>query len=86
MAIGETHSVELSSADLMTLRAGLSAYLREFARHWELDGGATHPAEEWQQVQRHVGELMWRLEEAGVSPDPMIVHSAEAVEPRHQDS
>ena len=85
MEMGETHSVELSTADLMTIRAGLNAYLRAFARHRELDGGATHPDEEWQQVQRHVGELIWRLEEAGVSPDTMIVHSEEAVEPRHQD-
>jgi hypothetical protein len=86
METGETHSLELSSADLMTLRAGLRAYLREFARHRELDGGATHPEEEWQQVQRQVGELIWRLEEAGVSPDTMIVHSEEAVKPWHQGS
>ena len=86
MEMGEARSVELSGADLMTLRAGLSAYLREFARHRELDGGATHPEEEWQQVQRQVGELIRRLEETGVSPATMIVHSEEAVEPRHQDS
>lgn len=86
MGMGETRSVELSGADLMTLRAGLSAYLGEFARHRELDGGAAHPEEEWQQVQRQVGELIRRLEEAGVSPATMIVHSEEAVEPRHRDS
>ena len=84
--MGRTHSVELSSADLMTLRAGLNAYLREFARHRDLDGCATHPEDEWQQVQRHVGELIWRLEEAGVQPDTRIVHSTEAVEPRHRNS
>lgn len=65
----------------MMLGAGLRAYLSTFSQHREVDGGATHPDSEWQQLKRDIGELIWRLEEAGVEPGTRIVHSAEAVEP-----
>jgi hypothetical protein len=44
----DQHQLWLSTDDIMTLRVGLTAYLREFARHRAEDGGATHPEEEWQ--------------------------------------
>ncbi|WP_324277248.1 hypothetical protein [Blastococcus brunescens] len=77
-----TYSVTLSGYELMTLQAGLKAYLRAFAEHRELGGGATHPVEEWQRLQRHVGELIWRLEDAGAESSGRVIHSDEAVEPR----
>lgn len=80
-----TYSVTLSGYDLMTLRAGLKAYLRAFAEHRELDGGATHPDDEWQRLQRHVGELIWRLEDAGAESGTLVNHSDEAVEPRGEE-
>lgn len=65
----------------MTLRVGLTSYLREFARHRAEDGGGTHPEEEWQALKREVGQLLWKLEEAGAQPGASIVHSEEAVRP-----
>ena len=47
-----------------------------------VDGGATHPEGEWQRFQRHVGGLLWRLEEAGAEPGATVIHSEEAVDPR----
>lgn len=85
MDLDSTHSMELSGYDLMTLRAGLKAYLRAFGEHRQLDGGSTHPDDEWQQLQRHVGELVWRLEEAGVEPGTTVIHSAEAVDPNDSE-
>lgn len=76
--------VELSGYDLMTLGAGLKSYLRTFGEHREVDEGATHPEGEWQRFQRHVGELIWRLEEAGVEPGTTVIHSEEAVDPRNR--
>ena len=77
----DEHLVRLTSEDLMTLRGGLTSYLREFARHRAEDGGATHPEEEWQALKREVGQLLWKLEEAGAPPGERIVHSEEAVRP-----
>ena len=65
----------------MTLRAALKAYLHAFGEHRHLDGGSTHPDEDWQQLQRQVGALIWRLEEAGVEPGATVTHSAVAVGP-----
>ena len=74
-------NVSLSGQDLMLLRSGLRAYLREFAEHRAEDGGASHPEAEWRGLQRHAGELIWRLEEAGVEPGTTVVHSEDAVDP-----
>ena len=82
MDLYTTRPVELSGYDLMTLRAGLKAYLRAFREHREVDESAAHPKDEWQRFQRHVGELIWRLEEAGVEPGTTVTHSEEAVDPR----
>lgn len=68
MRIDDEHLVPLATGELMTLRAGLAAYLREFARHRAEDDGASHPEEEWEAMKREVGELLWRLEEASVPP------------------
>ena len=81
MRLDDEHLVPLSASDLMTLRAGLTAYLREFARHRAEDGGATHPEEEWEAMKREVGQLLWRLEEATLPPGAEIEHSEEAVRP-----
>lgn len=81
MHLGDEHLVPLTTGDLMTLRAGLSAYLREFDRHRAEDGGATHPEEEWRALQQEVGLLLWRLEEAGLPPGSQIEHSDDAVQP-----
>lgn len=80
----DEHVVRLTTEDLMTLRAGLSAYLREFARHRAEDDGATHPEDEWEAMKREVGQLLWRLEEASLPPGSDITHSAEAVPPGEQ--
>ena len=81
MRLDDEHLVPLTTRELLTLRAGLTAYLREFARHRAEDGGATHPEEEWEAMKREVGQLLWRLEEAAVPPDSDIEHSDEAVRP-----
>lgn len=81
-----TRSLELSGYDLGLLRAGLRAYLHAFREHRYLDGGATHPEDEWRRFQRQVGELIWRLEEAGAPPGATLIHSEEAVDPRSSDS
>lgn len=73
--------VDLSAEDLMLLRAGLRAYLRQFASHREVDGGASHPPQEWAALQRCVGELIWKLEVAGAPPGARIDHSHKAVDP-----
>jgi hypothetical protein len=75
------HSVELSGHDLMMLRAGLKAYLQAFEQHRQADEGVTHPDDEWRRLQRQVGHLLWRLEEAGVETGTTVVHSDEAVDP-----
>ncbi len=80
-----THSVELSGRDLMVLRAGLTALLEAFGHHRRVDGGVSHPDDEWRRLQRQVGELVWRLEEAGVEPGTTVVHSDGAVDPRERD-
>ncbi len=65
----------------MLLRAGLRAYLEQFAAHRALDGGASHPPKEWAALRRRVGELIWKLEVAGAPPGARIIHSDEAVDP-----
>lgn len=77
----DEHLVPLTTGELMTLRAGLSAYLREFARHRAEDDGASHPEVEWEALKRQVGQLLWRLEEASLPPGSDIDHSDEAVRP-----
>ncbi|WNV74266.1 hypothetical protein [Geodermatophilus sp. DSM 44513] len=79
------YDVKLSGYDLIMLLAGLKAYLQAFAQHRELDGGTTHPDDQWRHLQRHVGELIWRLEDAGAGPDTLVIHSDEAVEPRTEE-
>jgi hypothetical protein len=64
----DQHQLTLTTRELMTLRAGLTAYLREFAAHRALDGGATHPEDEWLASKKDVGQLLWRLEEAVTPP------------------
>jgi len=81
MDLDATNDVPLSGRDLMMLRAGLSAYLAAFKEHRELDGGASHPGDQWQQLQRQVGELIRRLEEAGIEPGARHTYSDEAVAP-----
>lgn len=71
----------LTNEDLMTLRVGLTSYLREFARHRAEDGGVTHPEDEWEAHRREVGQLLWKLEEAGAPAGARIVHSEDAVRP-----
>ena len=81
-----TRGVELSGYDLGLLRAGLRAYLQAFREHRDLDGGATHPEAEWRRLQRQVGELIWRLEDAGAPPGTTLMHSEDAVDPHSPDS
>lgn len=81
MRIDDEHLVPLTTGELMTLRAGLTAYLREFARHRAEDDGASHPEDEWDAMKREVGQLLWRLEEAPLPPGADIDHSEEAVRP-----
>ena len=72
--------VQLSRRDLMLLRSGLRAYLQSFARHRDADTDG-HPGAEWQQLQRRVGQLLWRLEEAEAPAGAAVVHSEDAVAP-----
>ena len=81
MDLDAAHAMQLSGHELMLLRAGLKAHLRAFGEHRELDRGASHPEEEWQRLQRQIGELIWRLEEAGAPPGTTLIHSEEAVDP-----
>lgn len=68
----------------MLLRAGLTAYLREFAAHSTADRGQSHPSAEGEAVKRQFGELIWRLETAGVPAGAHLEHSAEAVRPERE--
>lgn len=77
----DQHQLWLSTDDIMTLRVGLTAYLREFARHRAEDGGATHPEEEWQGLKKEVGQLLWRLEEATTPPGGDWIPSEDAIGP-----
>lgn len=81
MDVDDEHLVRLTTDDLMTLMAGLVAYLRDFSRHRAEDGGATHSEEEWEAMKRDVGRLLWRLEEAAAPPGAKIEHREEAVPP-----
>ena len=75
------HQLWLSTDDIMTLRVGLTAYLRDFAAHRAVDGGATHPEKEWQALKKEVGQRLWRLEDATRHPGDAIIHSEDAVKP-----
>ena len=46
MDVDQEHLIPLTGRDLMLLRAGLTAYLRDFAAHSAADGGQIHPAVE----------------------------------------
>lgn len=84
MDLEQEHLVPLSGRDLMLLRAGLTAYLREFAAHSTADRGQSHPSAEGEAVKRQFGELIWRLETAGVPAGAHLEHSAEAVRPERE--
>jgi hypothetical protein len=86
MDIDAQHQVTLTKRELMLLRAGLKAYLTSFDAHRALDDGQSHPEAQWREVQRTIGELIWRLEEAGVEPGTTLHHSAEAVNPASRGS
>lgn len=75
------YDLRVSRLDVMTLRAGLRAYLREFAAHRTEDGGASHPEAESQALKKQVGQLLWRLEETTPPAGASIEHSEEAVPP-----
>lgn len=77
----DEYAVNLRWDDLSLIGAALPAYLREFERHRAEDGGVSHPEEEWQQLRRRVGQLIWRLEVASAPAGATIEHSAEAVPP-----
>jgi hypothetical protein len=79
----DQHEVTLSTHDIMMLGAGLTAYLREFAKHREQDGGESHPEHEWQALRNEVGQLIWRLEEATIPPGSDWIPSDDAVRPDH---
>lgn len=81
MDLDVERDVTLTGRDLMLCRAGLSAYLKAFDEHRRIDGGRSHPDEQWQVLRRQVGELIWRLEEAGVEPGTRLQHSEDAVDP-----
>lgn len=79
--VGAEHEVRLSGRDLMMLRAGLRAYVDAFSAHRAEDGGVSHPESQWRDLQREVGQLLWRLEEASAAPGSRVEHSEDAVEP-----
>lgn len=78
----EVHHLTLTTDGIMTLRVGLTSYLRAFAQHRAVDGGATHPEEEWQAFKTEVGQLLWRLEEATAPLGAQVIHSEDAVQPK----
>jgi hypothetical protein len=73
--------LSLSGADLMLLRAGLRAYLQTFEAHTAEDAYASHDHDQVSGLRQTVGELMWRLENAGAPPRSRVVHSKVALEP-----
>ena len=79
------HDLSLSGRDLMLLRAGLRAYLQSFEAHAAEDGHASHDLSEVAALRRAVGELIWRLEEAGAPPGARVKHSKEAFEPSNSE-
>lgn len=81
MNLDDERDVRLSGRDLMLCRAGLSAYLKAFDEHRRVDGGTSHPDEQGLAVRRQIGQLIWRLEEAGVEPGTRLIHSNDAVQP-----
>ncbi len=75
------YELRVSGSEVMLLLGGLDAYLTLFAAHRAGDGGVTHPEEEWQELRREIGQLIWRLESACRPPGAEIEHSANAVPP-----
>lgn len=71
----------MSGADLMLLRAGLRVYLHAFEAHAAEDAHLTHDSDQVSSVRRTVGQLLWRLEEAGATQGARLQHSQDAVEP-----
>ena len=81
MHLDDQHSMSLSGRELMMLRAGLKAYMNYFDAHRAEDAGASHPESQWVELQKDVGRLLWRLEEAGAGPQALVEHSPEAIDP-----
>jgi hypothetical protein len=52
-----------------------------FQAHRPDDAGASHPESQWRDLQQQVGQLLWRLEEAGAVSPGHVQHSSEAVNP-----
>ncbi|GAA2724629.1 hypothetical protein GCM10009866_18290 [Cellulomonas aerilata] len=65
----------------MLLRSGLRAYLQQFEAHAAEDAYASHNPDQVSALRQTVGELIWRLEDAGAPPGARVVHSKEALEP-----
>jgi hypothetical protein len=81
MDLDDQHSMSLTGRELLVLGAGLKAYLQVFGAHRLEDAEASHPEDQWIELQDTVGKLLWRLEEAAAGPQARIEHSAEARDP-----
>lgn len=78
--------LNLTVEDVMTLRSGLRRYLLYWRSHVEEAGGAEHSDEQYAEIRRRVGELIWRLERATASTGCRVQHSDEAVRPPGVDA
>ena len=81
MNLDDRHSMSLTGRELLVLGAGLKAYLKVFETHRLEDAEASHPEDQWIELQNTVGRLLWRLEETAAGPQARINHSAEARDP-----
>ncbi len=78
----DQHHFSFSTDEILTLRVGLTAYLHAFVEHGAADGGATHADAERQALQREVGQLLSKLEQAMASPGAHVIHNEDTVRPR----
>lgn len=78
-------SFPLTVEDARRLIRALTAHVETWRRHYDDDGGRTHTAAEWKQVQTEFGELLWRLEALAVLPGQAVEHSDYAVRPDDDD-
>ena len=74
-------AVEVSEEDATDCVIALIRYLDWWRQHQEADAELTHTEEEWNQVRRRVGRLIWQMEEAAFPPGTIVQHHDYAVPP-----
>ena len=78
-------ALRLTRRQIMTLVAALSRYIDHWEEHAAEDGYQSHPAEQLEEIQQQVGELIWDLEGAAAPSGADIQHSQRARRPHSSE-